>query len=58
MISIFTTTAIIPISSDDVNDMLGWASQIIVDLKLLWLAVVGVILGVVVIAVILRELKK
>ena len=55
--SLLATTTIINITPDNITDMLGWTTQIINDLKDLWLLVVGLLLGVSVIILVIRALR-
>lgn len=53
--SLFTTT-IINITDGDISDMLGWTTTIIDNLKSMWLLIVGVLLGITILAIVIRIL--
>lgn len=48
-----TTTQLINITLDDIDYMLSWAFQIISDFKLLWLVIIGIILGLTALGIIM-----
>ena len=54
---ILFTSTIINITGDNINEMLGWTTTIIDNLKALWLLIVGVLLGITVLVIVLRAVR-
>lgn len=51
------TSTLINITPSDITDMLGWAFNIIDSLKVLWLILIGIFLGLTVIIIIIRAVR-
>jgi phosphotransferase system glucose/maltose/N-acetylglucosamine-specific IIC component len=57
LIKFFSTSSLITISQGDIDSMIGWAWQIIDDLKILWLTIIGILLGITVLVIVLRAIR-
>lgn len=52
-----TTSQLFNLTDEDIISMIDWAFSVINDLKILWLAIIGILLGLTVFVIILRAIR-